>query len=247
MSGVILNRKIKEIENEIDDILITDMIKSLDDLYEEKYNYYTEIFLKMDKRIDEAFDVIKYDKLKAAKLTIDIIKDILKYGTEYCDEDVESIEVKLKQTDPYKMLIEKITTIRNLRCFYPKEKNNIDFRVKKNLHKCNRFITMKISEYNRIDNVINITYDNMIQKYYKLSDEIHKILDELCEDEEKEFIKFEKIFNHRDMDKLLKSRGLEPVRQKGSHKVYTNGTKTTVVPQHTLGKALSYAIQKQIG
>lgn len=56
-----------------------------------------------------------------------------------------------------------------------------------------------------------------------------------------------KIFKPKDMDKLLKSRGLEPVRQKGSHKIYTNGEKTTIVPQHTLGKGLSYKIQKQIG
>lgn len=56
-----------------------------------------------------------------------------------------------------------------------------------------------------------------------------------------------KILDCRDMDKYLKEIGCEPVRQRGSHKMYRMKGKTIPVPQHSkgLGKGLSYKIQKQ--
>lgn len=59
-------------------------------------------------------------------------------------------------------------------------------------------------------------------------------------------IKKEKIFNHKEMNGLLIKNGFEPIRQKGSHKMFSNGEFTIPVPQHPLGIGLSHKIQSQI-
>lgn len=55
-----------------------------------------------------------------------------------------------------------------------------------------------------------------------------------------------KIFNHKEMNDLMLKNGFEPVRQNGSHKIFSNGEISIPVPQHDLGKGLSFEIQKQI-
>ncbi|MGK0467748.1 type II toxin-antitoxin system HicA family toxin, partial [Clostridium sp.] len=58
---------------------------------------------------------------------------------------------------------------------------------------------------------------------------------------------YKKILNYREIDKIIKTSGFKPTRQKGSHKIYSNFEGESIpVPQHSLGKGLSYKIQKQI-
>ncbi|MGL4572776.1 MAG: type II toxin-antitoxin system HicA family toxin [Clostridium sp.] len=62
----------------------------------------------------------------------------------------------------------------------------------------------------------------------------------------KKVFKKTKIFDFKEMNNLLIQNGFEPIRQKGSHKMFSNGEYTIPVPQHKLGKGLSFEIQSQI-
>ena len=62
----------------------------------------------------------------------------------------------------------------------------------------------------------------------------------------KEVFKKRKIFDFKEMNNLLIQNGFEPIRQKGSHKMFSNGEYTIPVPQHKLGKGLSFEIQSQM-
>ena len=56
-----------------------------------------------------------------------------------------------------------------------------------------------------------------------------------------------KILDYKEIDRIIKTSGFKPVRQKGSHKIYSNlEGKSIPVPQHSLGKGLTCKIQKQI-
>ena len=56
-----------------------------------------------------------------------------------------------------------------------------------------------------------------------------------------------KILDYKEIDRIIKTSGFKPVRQKGSHKIYSNFEGESIpVPQHSLGKGLSNKIQKQI-
>ncbi|MCY6958298.1 type II toxin-antitoxin system HicA family toxin [Clostridium brassicae] len=112
----------------------------------------------------------------------------------------------------------------------------------------------------RITYILNTVLDEVMNPYKKaIDDEITKvkeILDKKAKEiklktskektEEVSKITTKKIFNYKEMDKLIKLNGYEPIRRRGDHKIYTNGTKSIPIPQHTLGKGLSCKIQKQI-
>lgn len=56
-----------------------------------------------------------------------------------------------------------------------------------------------------------------------------------------------KILDYKEIDRIIKTSGFKPVRQNGSHKIYSNFEgKSIPLPQHALGKGLSCKIQKQI-
>ena len=56
-----------------------------------------------------------------------------------------------------------------------------------------------------------------------------------------------RILDYKEIDKIIKTSGFKSVRQKGSHKIYSNFEgKSIPVPQHSLGKGLSCKIQKQM-
>lgn len=69
---------------------------------------------------------------------------------------------------------------------------------------------------------------------------IEKVIEGIVKNEKK------KIFDYKQMNELMVQNGFEPVRQKGSHRVFSNDTHSIVVPQHQLGKGLSFEIQSQI-
>ncbi|AJD26744.1 type II toxin-antitoxin system HicA family toxin [Clostridium botulinum] len=85
-----------------------------------------------------------------------------------------------------------------------------------------------------IDRVVNILHD----KAYKIKREETKNKDNK--------ISIKKLFDYKKMDKLIKDYGFEEIRQTGDHKIYSNGEKSIPIPQHELGKGLSFKIQKQI-
>ncbi|EPY2271292.1 type II toxin-antitoxin system HicA family toxin [Clostridium sporogenes] len=109
----------------------------------------------------------------------------------------------------------------------------------------------------RITFILNTVTDEIMNPYKKLiNDEINRV-ENILHDKAYEIEKIEtknkdnksnvkKIFDYKKMDKLIKDYGFEEVRQSGDHKIYSNGEKSIPVPQHELGKGLSFKIQKQI-
>ncbi|WP_291635883.1 type II toxin-antitoxin system HicA family toxin [Clostridium sp.] len=58
---------------------------------------------------------------------------------------------------------------------------------------------------------------------------------------------YKKILDYKEIDRIIKTSGFKPIRQNGSHKIYSNFEGESIpVPQHSLGKGLSCKIQKQI-
>lgn len=64
----------------------------------------------------------------------------------------------------------------------------------------------------------------------------------------KENKKKSKIFDFKEMNRLAKLKGFETTHCSGSHMIlrHNESNKSVVVPQHSIGKGLSYKIQKQI-
>lgn len=93
-------------------------------------------------------------------------------------------------------------------------------------------------------------YKNLIIKEFLKTDSRIKEKYEDCmtyyKTNKKDDMKLQKILDCNQMDSFLNDLGYKPVRQNGSHLIYSDGVNSIPVPQHSsLNKGLAYEIQKQ--
>ncbi|MGL5067244.1 MAG: type II toxin-antitoxin system HicA family toxin [Sarcina sp.] len=183
------------------------------------------------------------------KSDIDIIIDDLSLILKRFNNLMELTKDEIEQAN-VKIIKNKGTTfsIINL-ANYLMEKGIKEQIIKLEFEKIERQIKEIILDYLSLSEEINEIH-KLIVSYIPIILEINNsFLDEKEDiklDEVFNNKKYKKIFDYREMNNLMIERGFNPVRQTGSHLIYSNNNISIPVPQHTIGKGLSIAIQKQL-
>lgn len=245
-----LNRQFLALQKEIEDFWFTDgndnISEFTDKVGREKYFEIRDIAASIEKLCkSEEFTVKKCNELS------NHFKDTLINFNDYLYNDTTKINGFQKDlfenvAEKSKKIIDEIKTVQALAYYNNMQKlaNKIEARTWQTI--------------GRITFILNSVLDEVITPYKKaINEEINKV-EKILKDKHDEIestknieeiskTQTKKIFNYKEMDRLIKANGYEPVRQTGDHKIYSNvNGKSIPVPQHILGKGLSVKIQKQI-
>lgn len=258
-----LMREFKEKSKELTNFVMTDLNDELSEFLDIECNKYllktqelyknvTDVINKINTMEDIKEYINKYNE------TVNSISEVAEeINSFFCNDDKSDksitkliMDKNISKIKPYSDELNELIIIASLMgC--QKTSNNLKFQFKKLIDE----ITCLINEI--ADQVIN-PYKKEINNTYLQTCELvknkQKELMEWLEDNDKDNKKnkskdkkFKKVFKCKDMNYILEQTGYEPIRQSGSHKIYSDGIKNISVPQHTVfNKCLGYGIQKQI-
>lgn len=208
----------------------------------ETLSYQEEIELKTREIINEFQNFILYDDTNVDENNVfltGIIAKEMRIKTDKLDSYIrtkanEVLDIRIKYRG-------KLTKSLSL---------NRTITSNKDINMCNKRLMFIESKNDRsIDNIINMFYEPMDMLIMDMNSLAKSI--EAFEDKE-EFknectetkIKYDKLFNQRDMIKFLESNGFT-YKNTGRHANYTNGVNTIPVPVHG-SKGLGYGLQRKI-
>ncbi|APM37796.1 type II toxin-antitoxin system HicA family toxin [Clostridium kluyveri] len=250
-------------ERIVEDFMMTDvndeLVKLADSKANERYEKIKDISNKMKNRllkVNNLHDFSNFfnDYVKYQNNFVNLVDKYMDYfHKEYFEAEIFETEILkvikekvVPETDKLNALI-IIAQLSNMNKFA----NILKFRMKK-LTDNIEFICKECVKPTL--HIYRVLVENLIRDIQKLEKERIELLKTLTLDAKvdisKEYKKdIYKIFNYKDMNRLLEINGYEEDRQTGDHKIYKSkdGKKSIPVPQRSLGKSLSFKIQKQIG
>lgn len=239
------NRRFKELEKELDDVLLEEVNRIVKKKAIEIGEAGYKEISKATNEIKDIIKNIKVDEVELFKSKHYELECYVKKERKYLFDGGLSRDTLQEIAPLTKSIVDKMYELSGYAHYmgYRDISNNIVLRIKETI-------------FNKIAVFLNYSFNEEFKPYGELMDNELISMNELI-DLKNEEIKSEeryvetketliKILDQRKMDKFLREKGFAAVRQKGSHKIYKNGTKTTVVPQHNLGKGLSFEIQKQV-
>ena len=245
-----INKLQKKISQEIEDMVL----RNLDEINMQVYDYYNPILKQMQEIIDAVYGTIYMD-IETYEQYSSRFVEVSKPFTERDDYMLKITEevVRRNKTILTEALNKLVTYLQRL----PITEQRIKLEHKKcrntAVAKMTRFLNINYKEINReLKGIVDYCYDSLIEygKSSRVIDDIN-IIEEVVEIEiENEDIGLIKITELDKMIDFVESYGYVRVRQCGSHAIYRNKDgRITVVPIHSnnkIDKGLAYSIQKQI-
>ena len=245
-----INKLQKKISQEIEDMVL----RNLDEINMQVYDYYNPILKQMQEIIDEVYSTIHMD-IETYEQYSSRFVEVSKPFTERDDYMLKITEevVRQNKTILTEALNKLVTYLQRL----PITEQRIKLEHKKcrntAVAKMTRFLNINYKEINReFNGIIDYCYDSLID-YGKSSRVVVNInaIEEVIEIEiENEDIGLIKITELDKMIDFIESYGYVRVRQCGSHAIYRNKDgRITVVPIHSnnkIDKGLAYSIQKEV-
>lgn len=250
-----LRKKFYDLNKKLDDVIINQVVPQLEErmidelefMYEEissvckesKISLYEVTYNFNSRNIAKIYEYIVYlgNRVDITLKKINILGDAMRTS----DEITESVKDIID--DMKRLRVEALYTGDN------KQSTIIQLYSTNALKKYADIVELVIVEHtkNYIDK-INIEIDNFYfdHNYEKLQKMLKESLQKPSNEDKETNQLREKIFNHKKMNKLAIQNGFVEVRQRGDHKIFSNGTDSIPIPQHELGKGLSIKIQKQI-
>ncbi|NMM64376.1 addiction module toxin, HicA family [Clostridium sp. P21] len=244
-----LNRQFLALQKEIEDFWFTDGNDNIsefsDKVAREKYFEIQDIAASIEKLCkSEEFTVKKCNELSNRfKDTVINFQEYL-----YNPETKEGFKKDLFEgvAEKSKKIIDEIKKVQALAYYNNMQKlaNQIDCRTWQTVGRITYILNTVVDE---VMNPYKVAINEEINKVEKILKNKHDEIESAKNIEEISKTQTKKIFDYKEMDKLIKLNGFEPIRQTGDHKIYSNvNGKSIPVPQHVLGKGLSVKIQKQI-
>lgn len=256
-------------ERIVEDFMMTDvndeLVKLADSKAKERYEKIKDISNKMKNRLLKVNNLHDFSKSfnDYIKYQHDFVNLVDKYMDYFYKEyyfEAEIFNAEIFDAEILKVLKEKvvpetdklnkliiIARFSNMNKFA----NILKFRMKK-LTDNIKFICKECVKPTL--HIYRVLVENLIRDIQKLEKERIELLKTLTLNIEVDISKkykkdIYKIFNYKDMNRLLETNGYKEDRQTGDHKIFKSkdGTKSIPVPQRSLGKSLSFKIQKQIG
>lgn len=244
-----LNNEFKKIQKKLEDYWFEDGNDKLSDFADKTIR---EKYFDIHDKIEEMKKICK------GNIYFEIIDD-LNNKVDNLSYEIENIKFYLNNPDGFrkdmmdaaqgdsKVFVDEIMTLETLAYYNDMQK------LSNTIH-CRTIQTM-----GRITFVINTVRDEVVNPYYEILnkeiDDISKILQDKGEEltfiikdfpNKSEKSKIQKIFDYKKLNKLIENSGYEEVRQTGDHKIFSDGIKSIPIPQKTIGKGLSFKIQRQI-
>ncbi|MBU3215848.1 type II toxin-antitoxin system HicA family toxin [Clostridium estertheticum] len=250
-----LMKDFKKMEYEIENYFmaeITDIVSEFSDRKgQEKYKLMENLSIELKETMAQMLDLESYEKnmpeydkrfkkLDTARMDIEKYFEIVgEFTNELIGEIKESIQPKIDG-------LQELIAMSEFKHF-DRSTNNLKFEFKKFVDRITFIINGAIGDTvqaykNAIDEIL-IPLQKIITKKADYYDELTapKTIIDIKKD------KIKKIIDCEVMDNLLLEKGYAPIRQNGSHLIYSDGVKSIPIPQHSsLNKYLGYGIQKQI-
>lgn len=245
-----INKLQKKISQEIEDMVL----RNLDEINAQVYDYYNPILKQMQEIIDEVYSTIHMN-IETYEQYSSRFVEVSKPFTERDDYMLSITEevVRRNKTILTEALNKLVTYLQRL----PITEQRIKLEYKKcrntAVAKMTRFLNINYKEINReFNGIIEYCHDSLID-YGKSSRVVVDInvIEEVIEIEvENEDIGLIKITELDKMIDFVESYGYSRVRQCGSHSIYKNKKGyITVIPIHSgnkIDKGLAYSIQKEV-
>jgi len=250
-----LIKDFKDTQIEIEDYFLTvasdKILDFVDKKGQEKYNLMHDLIKKLKEIMSKMIDFESYElNMEEYEKTYYEIAYLKVEAEEYFNKEGEFVpdmtDEIIIQTLPNLGKLQQLITKGKI-IGYSKTVNNLRFENKKFVERIQYIINMSFRETAR--EYMNNIYDliNNVQEITNAKADIYDELKKLNTTEEIKKQKMKKILDCDVMDDLLLESGYEPIRQNGSHLIYSDGVNSIPVPQHgTLNKGLGYEIQKQI-
>lgn len=245
---IALRREFKKLNEKLDDVLMDITVKKLEEVIDyEMSKFYKDVHNIIEQ---SKYEINKIDTLEDARNSnLDkLIEELYKIKIDNYIENIRTIsrDNVFSETKPIidemKLLVSKAACISDM-----KQSNILHYSTWNAIHKITDILNLVADEYNtsyiEMVNTEIIELNKCIEKKRK-----YIFDDNNMHDEESVYIKrqFEKILDYKIMNKLAIEHGFKEVRQTGDHKIFSNGIDSIPIPQHDLGKGLSFKIQKQI-
>ena len=232
---------------------ILGLIDNLEKVRADKFN---DISVEIYTLSEEADNVEFFDLETIALMDkIDYLHNkfnnmILKYDEKIKDIDIEVDSLIDKVNEIIKSMQEQARNF--LTGNSSKYTHNVNFTIVRNrlfvfrkrmIHLLNEFLDYDTGLNSEIDytrDTIQILKRQAMKRVKRESDALEKSI--------KENKKKSKIFDYKEMNRLAKLKGFETTHCNGSHMIlrHIDSKKSIVVPQHSIGKGLSFKIQKQM-
>lgn len=252
-----LIREFKQQQTEIENYVMTDSSRIIaeyaDKKGQEKYKLIKELIDDLDVTLSEMNDLESFESnmteyYRKQNSLCDAITEINKY---FETSSTFSQEVLRLERDAIRSKLDKLYEIIIIAEYfnYHKTTNNLKFQRKKLFDvitwSMNESVQDTVKIYKQAINKILLPIQIKTEQNIEL---YTSFVNELKEEHKEQHNKLKKILSCREMNRLMKELGYNPTRQKGSHKIYTDGVYCVPVPQHSkkLNKNLSYTIQKQV-
>lgn len=255
-----LMKEFKDQKRLVEDFVMTDindeLVKLADNKASERYEKIKDISNKMKNKLSKVNNLYDFsecfnDYVKYQDTFIDLVNKYMDYFYRKNYFETEILKIIKEKVVPETNKLNELIIIAKLSNM-DKFANILKFRMKKLTDNitviCEECVEPTLHIY-------RISVENLIKDIQKLEKEKAELLKSLLPDAEvendisKEYKKeIYKIFSYKDMNRLLEINGYKQDRQTGDHKIYKSkdGKKSIPVPQHQLGKSLSFSIQKQI-
>ena len=249
-----INREINKLQAKIGKKIEDMVLKNLDEINMQAYDYYNPILKQMQQIVDEVYgniymDIETYEQY--SNKFIEVSKPFAErddYMLSITEEVVRRNKIILTNS-----LNELVAYLRRL----PITEQRIKLEHKKcrnsAVAKMTRFLNINYKEINReFDGIISYCHDSLIE--YGMSsrviDDINMIEEVINIENENEDIGLIKITELDKMIEFVESYGYVRIRPCGTHSIYKNKDgRITVIPIHSgnkINKGLAYSIQKEV-